>query len=176
MNELEQQLERRAKRFWVSFVVAFLGLQLLIGGVAVYLSFGKNSVAVVPNYHQAALNWDETKNSRSAADRKQWKLELLASDVADDRGIRAMELFVHDSNQIAIDKLVISGHLYHHAQASVVQPIEFQSVGEGRYLALPAMGQAGLWQVELAIQGADEPITTSETIEIRDPLHHLKES
>ncbi len=176
MNDFDQRLERRAKRFWVSFVVAFLGLQLAIGGVAVYLSFGKNAVAVVPNYHQAALNWDETKNSRSAAGRKHWKVELLASDVADDRGIRAMELFVHDSNQIAIDKLSISGHVYHHAQASVVQPIEFQSVGDGRYVALPAMGQAGLWQVELAIEGADEPITTSETIEILKPLQHSKES
>ncbi len=176
MNELEQRLERRAKRFWVSLVVLFLGLQLAIGGVAIYLLTGDRAVAVVPNYHQAALNWDKTKIARSAAERKHWKLELLASDVADQRGMRVVELLVFDSNQIGVDQLMISGHVYHHALASDVQPIEFRSVGEGRYLAMSSMGRAGLWQVELAIEGADEPITTSETIEIARPFEAAKES
>lgn len=165
MIEAEILAERRAKRFWVSLVVLLLGLQLVIGFVAIRLSTGDNSVAVVPNYHQAALNWDETKNARLAAKRNGWTLTLTASDVADGRGMRAVELQVHDSGQQTVDALKVTGQVYHHALASDVKPIKFRSIGDGRYLTMAPMGRKGLWQVDISIEGAEELMTLSEVVE-----------
>jgi nitrogen fixation protein FixH len=165
MIESEILAERRAKRFWVSLVVVLLGLQLVIGFVALHLSTGDNSAAVVPNYHQAALNWDETKNALQAAGRNGWSLTLTASDVADGRGMRAVELKVLDSGQQTVDALTVTGHVYHHALASDLRQIEFRSIGEGRYLAMAPMERKGLWQIELSIEGAEELMTISESID-----------
>ena len=60
-----QQLERRARRFWVSVIVGFLGLQVLIGVASVVLALNDPSVAVIPNYHQSALDWDVTHRARN---------------------------------------------------------------------------------------------------------------
>ncbi len=64
-DELEQA-ERRARHFWVSLIVGLLGLQVAGGITAIFLSVGDPSMAIVPNYHQAALNWDVT--SRPSVD------------------------------------------------------------------------------------------------------------
>lgn len=58
--------ERNSKRIWVSLVVLLLGLQIGIGAIAISLATSDPSVAVVPDYHEAALNWDTDK----AKDRK----------------------------------------------------------------------------------------------------------
>jgi len=164
----KQLAERRAKRFWVSLVVMLLGIQLVIGGVAFHLATGDRTVAVVPNYHQAALHWDETKSARTAAQRNGWILELTVSDVADGRGMRAVELQVHHSEPLACDELRVSAIIYHHALALEVQSIDFRSVGNGRYLAMSPMGRAGLWQINLSIEGAEELMTLAEVVEVGD--------
>jgi len=165
MTEAEILAERSAKRFWVSLVLVLLTLQLIIGFVAIRLATGDQSVAVVPNYHQAALNWDQTKIARSAAKRNGYTLDLNVSDVADGRGMRAIELQVRDAGQQNVDKLQVSGHIYHHALASDVIPIEFRAIGDGRYLVLAPMGRKGLWQIELAIDGGVELMAMSEAVE-----------
>ncbi len=165
MIDSEVIAERKAKRFWVSLVVVLLGIQLVIGFVAIRLATGDQSATVVPNYHQAALNWDETKKSLQAAKRNGWTLTLTASDVADGRGLRAVELVVLDAGQQTVDALSVNGFVYHHALASDVRPIEFRSIGEGRYLAMAPMSRKGLWQVDLSIEGATELMTLSESVD-----------
>lgn len=165
MTESELVAERRAKRFWVSLVLLLLTMQLAIGAVAIRLATGDRSVAVVPNYHQAALRWDDTKNARLAAKRNGWTLSLTVSDVADGRGMRAVVLHVLDSRQQIVDDLEVAGHVYHHALATEVKQIEFRSLGDGRYLTMAPMRRKGLWQVELSIEGSKEPMALSETIE-----------
>ena len=63
-----KQLERRARRFWVSVIVGFLSLQVVIGIVSIVLSISDPTLAVIPNYHQAALDWDVTHRARQLAD------------------------------------------------------------------------------------------------------------
>ena len=166
MNDNAVRIERRAKRFWVTFIVTLLSLQVAIGAVSIYLATGDNSVAVVPDYHRAAMNWDDTKQERQAAVNSGWDWQLTASDVADGRGMRAVELVIRDIEQNPIDELMISGQTYHHALASATHSIQFQSAGDGRYIALAPMQRGGLWQVDLEIVGGDRPMTTTQTLEL----------
>lgn len=164
MEAEQKRLERRAKWFWVSLICGLLGMQLVIGGVALYLSTSDPSMAVIPDYYEKSLAWDETKQARGAAERLGLSLQLQASDVVDQKGMRALELRVFDSLGQPVDGLNAYGAIYHHARANQQYDISLQSVGEGRYLVLAPMRRNGVWQVELAIEGAAEPISVSQTL------------
>ena len=155
--------EKRAKRFWIALVLFLFVVQGTIMGSVIHLAIGDPSAAVVPDYHNAALNWDETRKALEAADRLGWKVSFMASDVADDRGMRAIEMTIIDEDKKGIDDLVVEGKLYHHARAADVVEISLKSVGEGKYLTLVPASREGLWQLELAIDGAAEPVSESIT-------------
>ncbi|MGB7328011.1 MAG: FixH family protein [Rubripirellula sp.] len=158
--------ERSARRFWVSLVVVLLGLQLVIGFVAIRLATGDPTVAVVPDYHNQALDWDVTQRAMTAANRLGWSVEIEASDVSDGNGFRATEVSVTDQSGNPVDNLRIVGSVYHHARASDIERFELPSVGKGRYLTLAPMARPGLWQVEIFIDGAEVPMRKSIEIEI----------
>ena len=160
--------EKRAKRFWIALVVFLFVIQSTIMGLVMHLAIGDPAAAVVPDYHRAALNWDETRRSLEAADRLGWKVAFTASDVADARGMRAVELEIHDEQGEPVSGLEIAGRLYHHAAADQVDAVEFDAVGEGRYLALSPAARSGLWQVELTLNGAPEPMTQSITFYVEE--------
>lgn len=162
----DDRVERRAKRFWVSLVVLLLGMQLVIGGFAIYLATGDPSVAVVPDYHTAALNWDAAKQADLAAARMGWTVDVTTSDVADDRGMRATEVVVVDEAGTPVDTLRINVRAYRHARARDVKTFELPSVGKGRYLALAPVRQPGIWQFDVTIEGAKVPMSKSAEIEI----------
>jgi len=172
MNSLSQShaaAERRAKLFWVTLVVLLLTLQVLIGAAAIYLSTGDRSVAVVPDYHRAALDWDNTKAANTAAQRLGWNLTLAASDVADGRGMRAMEIQISDAEQQPVDALRVNGRIYHHARGGEIETIRFRSIGDGHYLAMAPMARPGLWQVDVNVDGGPERISLSQTLDVSAP-------
>jgi hypothetical protein len=158
--------ERRAKYFWVSLVVTLLTIQIVIGAVAIHLATGDPTVAMVPNYHQTALNWDQQKHVASAADRMGWTIDLKASDVADGQGRRAVEVAVLDQHGDEVDDLQLRATAYHHAAASDVCSFSVDSIGNGNYLALAPLGRSGIWNLRIEISGADEPIRLLKTIEV----------
>jgi nitrogen fixation protein FixH len=162
----KQIAERRAKRFWVTLVVTLLGIQLTIGAVAIRLATGDPSVAIVPDYHTTALNWDREQRVNTAANRLGWKISVEASDLADASGNRAMIVTVIDDSSRAADGLQVRGKAYHHALASDVRNFQFESIGEGKYQTLAPIGRAGLWQLDVAVDGAEEPMRLTKTIEI----------
>ncbi|QEG01659.1 FixH [Stieleria maiorica] len=162
-----ESAERRAKRFWIALVVFLFAIQCTIMGLVMHLAIGDPSAAVVPDYHNRALNWDEARRTLEAADRLGWQIRFEASDVADDRGMRAIELNITDEQGDGIDNLVVGGKLYHHARADEVSPVSLKSIGEGNYLALVPAGRAGIWQLELKIDGASEPVAQSLTFNIK---------
>ncbi|WP_417740013.1 FixH family protein [Rosistilla oblonga] len=161
----QQIAERKAKWFWVSLVVALLGLQLVIGGVAIKLATGDASAAIVPNYHQAALNWDQIHSERTAAKRLGWTVDLDVSSVADGRGMRAVQVSIADADGKPIDDLQVSADIYHHARAAEVQTVDMQPVGDAEYQVLAPMERSGLWQVDLNIRHDDQRITVQRTLE-----------
>lgn len=157
--------ERKAKRFYIGLVLLLFAIQITILGTALSLAIGDPALAVVPDYHQAALDWDSVHAAAGAAQKLGWDVHLDVSDVADGRGLRAVSLNMLDENNQPITDLVVIGKVYHHANADQIERFEMQNVGEGRYLAMPPMGRAGLWQIELDIKNAIKPVTISRTYE-----------
>lgn len=158
--------ERKARRFWVSLVVTFLGLQIVIGIASVRLATGDSSVAIVPDYHTTALNWDAHRRRNTAADRLGIQIVVKPSNVADSQGNRAIEVLVTDDDSQPMSNFSLSASVYHHTAANDDRIISFKHVGEGRYLSLAPMAKPGLWQLVLKMDGAEEPIVQTLTVEI----------
>jgi len=165
-SPFEVQSERKAKRFYIGLVVLLFAIQCTILGTAIKLAIGDPSLAVVPDYHQAALNWDDAQVAARAAGRLGWDWKLDVSDVADGKGLRAIEFRVLDRDGSPMSDLNVRGKVYHHTQANQVDRFEFQNVGEGRYMAMPRMSKDGLWQIELDLSNAGEPMSFKRTIEL----------
>ncbi len=162
----QRKAERQAKRFWVTLVVGLLSLQLVVGYVALRLALGDPSVAIVPDYHQAALDWDQQRAALSAADRLGLVTDLEVSKVADSQGLRAILFSVKDDGGHSVSNLQVTATVYRHARAAEVQTVPLQEVGDGKFMATTAMAQAGLWQVELKVEGAAEPIRVSREVSL----------
>ncbi len=160
------QAERKAKRFWVSLVVAFLGAQVVIGMVSYHLATRDSSVAVVPNYHANALDWDSHHRQSTAADRLGIDIQVKVSEVADGNGLRAISIKVVDPQKQPVSGLDLTANLYHHSDANHVQAITFTRAGEGAYQSLPPMAKPGVWQIDLHVEGADEAMTKSVTLNV----------
>ena len=98
-----------------------------------------------------------------------WSIEIAASNIADARGMRAVEVNVRDESGQGVDELNITARIYHHARAAEAENVVLPSVGNGQYLVMSPMRHDGLWQVDLAIDGAGEPIIEQATLEITTP-------
>jgi nitrogen fixation protein FixH len=156
------QAERKAKRMWVSLVVLLLGIQLLIGYVSIRLATGDPTVAIVPNYHEEALKWDQTKAALSAPARLGLEPELEVSTTADGKGFRAIVFALRDADGRPVTSLDVVASVYRHARASEIQNVSLSQIGEGRFMATLPMPQTGLWHINLKVKGAAEPILISK--------------
>lgn len=163
-NPSKAQEERRAKRFWTVLVLLLLGIQLSIGFVAIRLSVGDPSLAIVPNYHQAALNWDEHRSAHTAIHRLGLDSRLEVSKHADTSGRRAVMFQLLDRHGQSIPGLKVTATIYHHARAAQSQTIGMEDVGKGIFMVSTFMPRDGLWQINLEIHGAPEPLRVSRTL------------
>lgn len=165
-SDVDINAERSAKRFYIGLVLLLFAIQATILGTAIRLAIGDPALAVVPDYHQAALRWDDAQAAHHAADKLGWNLSLDVSDVADGRGMRALQFHAVDRDDRPMTNLNVRAKVYHHARADHVERIELDHVGEGRYMAMPAMRAAGLWQIELDVRNAGRPMTLTRTVEL----------
>ncbi|MFK8111623.1 MAG: FixH family protein [Rubripirellula sp.] len=163
----KQRAEKRAKRFWVSLVVSLLGLQLAIGGFAVSMATSEKAPVVLPDYHQAALNWDETKQRREAIDTLGWSIDFEPSEVVDESGNRAVQLTMVDRVGEGIDGLKVAANAYPHARARREVSFVFSPLGSGKYQAVQPLSRAGLWRLELSIEHDGVPMSIIRTMELK---------
>jgi nitrogen fixation protein FixH len=161
--------EPHSKRYawmWGSVVVAFLILQLVIGGVAFNLASGDPSVAVMPDYHERALKWDDELARRQRSDRLGWNADFRWSDqVEDDQ--RRFVVQVVDQRGEAISGGAASVRFFHHARGGDVATMTLTEGEPGEYVAQLPMAKRGLWDVEFSLgRGDDEAFWKQATIEV----------
>lgn len=65
-------------------IIGLLGLQISGGIYAIILASGDDSVAVVPDYHQKALQWDEEMAVRRTSIELGWKCDVSTISISTD--------------------------------------------------------------------------------------------
>ncbi len=145
------QVERRARRFWVSLIVGFLSIQVLIGFGSIYLALGDPSVAIIPNYHQSALDWDIKHRAQQLLDELGWQVNAAVTPVEAEH--RTIGIRVAGKSGRPVEQLHIESKVFHHARGQEIYASTLTEIEPGLYTMPVALTRPGLWQIDLAIEG-----------------------
>ncbi len=156
---------RRAAWLWGSFVVAFLGGQVAMGVVAVILATGDPSFAVVPDYHEKAMHWDDSTRRQTQSDNLHWTASTRLSGAADALGQRMLVVTLTSDENEPIGDAVVDIRAFHHARAGTPTEVTLRSHHDGHYSAAIPMERDGLWQIEMSAARGDDRFLLSQTID-----------
>ncbi len=140
---------RRAAWRWGSMIVGMLTLQVAGGIVAIVLATGDESVAIVPNYHQKALNWDDEVALRNASARLGWVAEMNPTDGPS--GTAGLAVRLRDQNGQLVEIESGSIEIYRHARAANVHRVRIPELSAGAIDLSECFDFGGLWQVSLDV-------------------------
>lgn len=149
----QANLERRARRWWVSGIVSLLGLQVFIGIGSVILAVSDPTVAIVPNYHQKALDWDATQRAAQLTGKLGWQVTPLVGLVTEGNNQRLIRISIQDQQGRPVSDLNVSAAVYHHARGSEIHNLTLVETDAGYYEGTTRLTQAGVWQVYVQIEG-----------------------
>ncbi len=153
LTQEEVATERRARRVWVGIVVGLLGLQIVTGVVSVMLAIGDPTVAIIPNYHQNAVNWDSTRRALQLTESLGLQVDASAAAAVGEDGKRLLVIELKDADGNVMSGVNLHAKVYHHADGKVIHNVQLKQVASGSYAGLTKLTQSGLWQLELRIEG-----------------------
>ena len=152
-REEMEQAERRARHFWVTLIVGLLSLQVAVGVTSILLAVGDPSVAIIPHYHQAALDWDTTQRARHLTEKLGWQINATVSPVLAPSQQRGVYIQVLDRNGNPVSDLNLTAKAYHHARGGEVYQMRLTETDAGVYEATTGLTASGLWQLQIQIEG-----------------------
>lgn len=158
-----------AKRFVMPAVVfGFLGAHMLFIFVAISLAVGDRSFAVVPDYYQKAVDWDDHKQVLADSAALGWSVQVIPSREVSVRGERELAVVLHDRDGSPIEDAEVNATLYPHARASQVAEVALPATDEpGRYAAPAQMRRDGVWSIALHVTRGDATFVHEEKPYVR---------
>jgi len=165
--ELRGSAAKRAAWRWGCVIVAFLALQLVIGGLAYRLASRDPSVAVMPDYHDRALRWDDEVASRRQSDALGWQASALIGQLDEAGEFRDLEVRVLDSAGEPILGGQVELAFFHHVRAGdhAIRPLTESAPGV--YSARLPLVRLGLWDLHLTLtRGESERFRWTRTVDL----------
>jgi len=164
MPDLEQENVtpgRPATPRWRVFVMpgvvlGLLGGQMVFIAIAITLATGDRSFAVVPDYYQKAVDWDQRRDALAASDELGWRVELRPSGAVDALGRRNLSVAVHDAAGQPLAGAAVTVEYFHHARAKDFRAVELSEVVPGQYATAAQMPLAGRWQFDVVIERGEQ--------------------
>jgi nitrogen fixation protein FixH len=92
------ELNMKKSYKWPVIIIGLLVAHTLLMLTAVTIATSDRSFAVVPNYYQKAVDWDQTKAAQQASDKLGWKATLTISDAVTPKGEREVTLTIVDAD------------------------------------------------------------------------------
>lgn len=148
MSATIQQKEQTAQFLWTAFILSFFVLQAILWTVAITLTAGDKSHAVVANYDERALNWDAEIVQRNASAQLGWRANLSVDLAADIRKFHVLTLTIQDSGECPVAGAVIELVAFHRARAGEPQQVKLVEAGDGVYSGKIQINKSGRWQFE----------------------------
>lgn len=154
----DQQLERRSRLLWCSVIVGFFLVHGCVLIVGIILATSDPTHAVIPNYHQQAMEHDKILAERQTSERLGWKWTI-----AMEHGGVVVQL--SDAGGRPVENANISIDLCHHARGNQHRRVNLLPVANqpGRYRGEVQINRTGVWQIDLDAQrGAEHFIDRRE--------------
>ncbi len=140
----------RRARFWPMLVVLMLLSHVTLMMVAVRYATGgsQGEHAIVPDYYDKALAWDQTRATQSASDALRWRATLSTTQGAS-ASQRTLSLTLLDADGQPVDTTDAVVHYYHLSQGQDVRRLQLLAVAPGRYEGTMSIHHPGFHQFEL---------------------------
>lgn len=164
-----QAAETLARWKWGGVILGFLGLQILISGVAVFLATSDPSNVIVEGYYEQALSWDQQRAQQAASDALGWQSNITLGKPQGVMGERVLTIQLSDPTGKPVTGCRLDGEIFHHARGRDVFKLHFEEQGPGNYTAVAPLKRSGIW--ELSLKTASGPCHFQETKQFK-----LKES
>lgn len=152
-----EEQETVARWKWAGLIVALLALQVLMGGFAALLAVSDPAFAVVPDYHEQAMRWDDVVAARRASEALGWKSQVSISSAGDMFGKRALTVTLRDAAGRPLSDALLQLKLWHHARPLDIQTVRLtpDPATPGQYSGEVIARRPGLWEVELTADRGD---------------------
>ncbi len=159
--QVVDEQERRARRRWLGFIGAFFVLQGALWAVVLTLVHDDPSHAVVPDYHERAVHWDEARAKKARSRALGW---TVAAAPASGGGLDVRLL---DRGGQPVAGARVRGVVFHGARAGRPQTLDMTEVAPGRYHMAVRVDRPGRWHLRVeAERGADEVFQADTTLDL----------
>lgn len=143
--------ERHACLQWSAFIVLLLGGSVGMWIYAAFLAISDPSMAVVPDYHEKALQWDKHLEVARVSKAVGWTIAVVPNAAADASGQRELTFFVRDRDARPVTGARGHVRMYHHARGKEVHTLELTEKEPGSYTIQTPMPRTGTWQLEVTL-------------------------
>ncbi len=150
--------ERRARRFWISFILMFFAGQGVLWTFALNKVIGDPSHAVVEQYDDYENRWDAAQSERSLNVALGWQAQLSADH-------EHLVVKLTDALGKPVDAQV-TAKVFHKARAAETQEVVFTSSEPGLLVGELDMQRSGIWRVRLTATRGTETFTDTQDVTI----------
>ncbi len=150
--------ERRARRFWISFILMFFVGQGVLWTFALDKVFNDPSHAVVEQYDDYDNRWEAAQQERSLNAALGWQAQLSADH-------EHLVVKLTDALGKPVDAEV-TAKVFHKARAAEKQEVVFTSSEPGLLVSELDMERSGMWRVRLTATRGHETFTDVQDIAI----------
>jgi nitrogen fixation protein FixH len=151
---------RKRAWLWPGIIIGILGVHTIGCLIVVYIATSDPSHAVVPDYHNKAVAWDQQQAQARASLRLGWTCTIETSLAADMFGQRTVRISLRDADDKSLTEAEVKLRAYHHARANDVSEAEFKEGAPGEYVATVDMKRPGLWGFDVEVIHGDDNYTT----------------
>lgn len=137
--------QKKRRLVMPAVVIGLLGGHMLFIFTAITLGTGDPSFAVVPDYYQKGVDYDEHKALLVASAELGWSVELTPTAQPDSLGRRDMVFHFRDEAGMPVRDLRVLVEAYHLARAADVVQIECVEVLPGQYVGQVQFRREGFW-------------------------------
>lgn len=163
-----QPSEDASRYIWCGVIIGLLCLQLVGCVFALIMATTSSSMAVIPDYHQKAMQWDAHKAQQAKTAALGWKESIDVSGPMDIMENRLITIRVEDADGNPVDINQMEATIYHHADAATLHEVSLEQLAPGTFRGKLRLRKAGLWQVETKIITADRTVKLSSKHEVKD--------
>lgn len=158
MSEKQRQAsETRARQRWMAFVVGIFVSQGALWVFAISMVANDSSHAIVSDYDQRALDWDDHVRRQRESASLGWSASIDLESPSAHRDGRVLVVKLADAQAQPIADADVEVTLFHQARAAERTTLALQPDGLGRYEGVAPMNRRGKWRLELlARRGGDE--------------------
>ncbi|MBX7169167.1 MAG: FixH family protein [Pirellulales bacterium] len=157
--------ELKARWLWGAVIVGLLLFQIAACLLIIYLATSDASMAVVPEYHEKALHWDDAQAAQRASDALGWQASWAFDDTVDVLGRREIRLSLHDASGRPVGGAMPTVEVFHHAHAAAAERFTLVELGSGSglYSFVARVSRPGIWELRLrAVRGQDTFLWNSQ--------------